>query len=458
MVCLQPTDVYTLVCFVFERFRLSWVQAFGIAGPNKECQSLHLVVTYKYGKEYVLAELVKQFGQNICNFIEFVEGVEHPSFSFLVNDNSTNKAVPSSGDGIYIWGHDPSSYGSLGLFAFEEQNGEKKHFASTCYHVLYPTELSEDGIVRYNQLSKDFSNESSDTRKQWFYYLSREDRKKGQEVGDCDESKEHNGEGKYVERKHREEIGKSKEEELEERKECQGEECEEKKECKGKKCEESAKCKGEECEARKECKGEECEERKECKGEECEESANCKEKECEGEECKKPAEVYFGKCLSGKKFRGNFNQEHDFALLLLGDDFARHGLVEDIHSSELISNSKIVEWLEEKGEIPVKKIGYRTSTTRGILKQSGYPADCFNYKNGYLISDADPKKPFLDRGDSGGLVKVLLGDNESERYMFAYVVGRINEYDSFCFNLKKSFEKCKKYLEPCLKECQKKDI
>ena len=169
--------------------RLSWVQAFGIAGPNKECKSLHLVVTYKYGKEYVLAELVKQFGQNICNFIEFVEGVEHPSFSFFVNDNSTNgadKAVPSSGDGIYIWGQDPGSYGSLGLFAFEEKNGEKKHFASTCYHVLYPTELSEDGIVRYDQLSKDFANEFSVTREQWFCYLSREDKEKEQEVGECE--------------------------------------------------------------------------------------------------------------------------------------------------------------------------------------------------------------------------------------------------------------------------------
>lgn len=224
-----------------------------------------------------------------------------------------------------------------------------------------------------------------------------------------------------------------------------------KKECKGKKCEESEKCKGEKCEARKECKGEECEERKEYKGEECEVS------ECEGEECEKPAEVYFGKCLSGEKFRGNFNQEHDFALLLLSDDFARHGLIEDIHSSKLISNSQIKEWVKEKGEIPVEKTGCRTGTTRGILKQFGYPADGFNHKNGYLISDADPKKPFQDRGDSGGLVKVLLGDNESERYVFAYVVGGINERDSFCFNLKKSFETCKEYLEPCLKECQEKD-
>ena len=141
--------------------------------------------------------------------------------------------------------------------------------------------------------------------------------------------------------------------------------------------------------------------------------------------------------------------------MLVSDDFARHSLNEDINSSELISDMEIPGWFHEKGEIPVEKTGYSTDTTRGILRKYSYTADCFNYKNGYLIGDADPKKPFLKRGDSGALVKLLL-DNKN-RYMFAYVVGQIEPGKYFCFNLKKSFEEYKQDLKPCLKECQERN-
>ena len=106
-----------------------------------------------------------------------------------------------------------------------------------------------------------------------------------------------------------------------------------------------------------------------------------------------------------------------------------------------MSNAEIVRRLEEKGEdgeLLVKKTGCRTGTTWGILKQCGYAAGGFNFKNGYLIENKDSNRPFLDGGDSGALVKVQLDDEESFG-TFAYAVGRINEDEFFCFNLKKSF-------------------
>ena len=195
---------------------------------------------------------------------------------------------------------------------------------------------------------------------------------------------------------------------------------------------------------KKNVKKKECEEKEECEENECGEKDECK-----GKESEKTAERYFGKVQkSGGKFRAKFNEEHDFALLLVSDDFARHSLNEDINSNELISNMEIAGWLDEHGEIPVEKTGYSTNTTRGILRKYSYPADCFNFKNGYLIGDADPMEPFLKKGDSGALVKLLLG-NEN-RYMFAYVVAQIEPGKYFCFNLEKSFEEYKE-------ECQKRN-
>ena len=190
--------------------------------------SLYLEVTYKYGQTPVLDNLTERFGNEIGEFVEFVEGVEHPHFSFLCPDHG----VVSSGDGIHIWGQEPTSYGSVGIFTYEV-NGKKNHFASTCYHVLYPTELAEDGKERYKQLFEDCCNESSDTRCQWFKHLSREAKKREcQEVGNYEEG--NGGAGECVERKNHEKNGRCKEEE-----ECEEEECKEKEQCEEKEeCEE----------------------------------------------------------------------------------------------------------------------------------------------------------------------------------------------------------------------------
>ena len=317
------------------------MQTFGIAGPNKECKSLHLVITYKYGQIPVLGTLVEQFGKEIGKFTEFVKGVEHPRFVLL--------SVASSGDGIYNSQDSPDEFGSLGIFAYEKT--KKHHFVSSCYHVIFRGALPENTREAYNTLRDDFDNELSDTRNASFCHRT----------GEGGEGEE--GEGQIVN---------------------------------------------------------------------------------------------FATSQINGTFRAKFNEEHDFALLQVLDGFElKHTSIEDINSNVLMSNAEIVRRLEEKGEdgeLLVKKTGCRTGTTWGILKQCGYAAGGFNYKNGYLIENKDSNEPFAAPGDSGSLVKVKLDDKGSFG-AFAYVVADIGDSKFFCFNFKNSFELFSD-LDPCLMECQ----
>ncbi len=90
-----------------------------------------------------MAELKKEFGENIVNYVEITPGTD-AVFEYLGNGNncdyasSTTKSHqidgPRSGDAIYIDGDSPDSYGSLGIFLADDKG---KHFATTCYHVAY---------------------------------------------------------------------------------------------------------------------------------------------------------------------------------------------------------------------------------------------------------------------------------------------------------------------------------
>ena len=171
---------------MFQQFSLDWVEAFGIGGPNEECDALHLMITCESGKVPCMAELREKIGENIVFYVEFIPG-EEEGFQYLVNGHSDNASPrnPMSGDGIYIEGDSVERYGTVCIFTFNE--GEK-HFALTCYHVCYGEKLPDDKAIAHKKLTEDSRDSKSPTRSSRFCYRAR---RMHEEVEGQDEN--HNG-------------------------------------------------------------------------------------------------------------------------------------------------------------------------------------------------------------------------------------------------------------------------
>ena len=159
---------------MFQQFSLDWVEAFGIGGPNEECNAFHLMITCESGKVPCMAELKKKIGKNIVFYVEFIPGVEE-GFQYLANERSDNESPsnPTSGDGIYIEGDSVERYGTVCIFGFTF-NEEKKHFALTCYHVCYGQRLPDNKAKAHKTLTKDSRNKKSFTRSSKFCYRARQ--------------------------------------------------------------------------------------------------------------------------------------------------------------------------------------------------------------------------------------------------------------------------------------------
>ena len=164
------------------------MEAFGIGGPNEECNALHLMVTCESGKVPCMAELKKKIGENIVFYVEFIPGIEE-SFQYLVNRHSDNALPrnPMSGDGIYIEGDSVERYGTVCIFVFTFNEAEK-HFALTCYHVCYGKKLPDNKAKAHKTLTRDSRNNKSPTRSSKLCYIAR---RMHEEVEGHDEN--HNG-------------------------------------------------------------------------------------------------------------------------------------------------------------------------------------------------------------------------------------------------------------------------
>ena len=108
------------------------------------------------------------------------------------------------------------------------------------------------------------------------------------------------------------------------------------------------------------------------------------------------------------------------------------------------------------GKLIVEKNGFSTKETKGIL--SGIISGCHSesrpiMRECYQVEDENLGKPFADRGDSGSLVKLVVGE---EKIPFAYLVAsKGGKY--FCFGLYDSLKEYAKTaaqnVKPCLKSC-----
>ena len=161
---------------------------------------------------------------------------------------------------------------------------------------------------------------------------------------------------------------------------------------------------------------------------------------------------------------GKKDEFHDIAFIDVAQNLKCMSTVNDI--SDKVATRKEIGQKMRGGKLIVEKSGFSTKETKGILSGiiSGYPSESRPIlRECYQVEDETPDKPFADRGDSGSLVKLVVGE---EKIPFAYLVAREGgEHNSqqkrkkknFCFSLDDSLneytEKGEQSVKPCLKSC-----
>lgn len=156
----------------------------------------------------------------------------------------------------------------------------------------------------------------------------------------------------------------------------------------------------------------------------------------------------------GKFLWGTCGEFHDISVVEILDHVLCACIIDDITCNRLATKKEIDDELE-KGGVIVKKTGCATGTTKGVLIKRGYfkqrGGKGPHLKNGYLITDLAGSKSFARAGDSGSIVKLVMGETNLP---FAYLVGLSSqkigrakgpERVYFCFDLSESFEEFTKY-------------
>ena len=104
-----------------------------------------------------MADLKKKFGTNIASFVEFIqESVDKKSKDSQESPLSSSfLRGPITGDELCV--QESKSYGAIGIITGDD----KKHYATTCYHVCFKEDFPKDDIKRGHEILKqDYANES----------------------------------------------------------------------------------------------------------------------------------------------------------------------------------------------------------------------------------------------------------------------------------------------------------
>ncbi len=426
-----------------------------------------------------MAELKKEFGEDIVNHVEITPGTD-AVFEYVGNGNncdyasSTTKSHqidgPRSGDAIYIDGDSPDSYGSLGIFLADDKG---KHFATTCYHVAYngPKLPKNDIAKRLQKLIEDSENTNSNTRTCRYRYRCRSEEngneEKQEDEGEIENHKQQeqqqqqavkiinegssNGVGDLDIDSHSadEEEGRPKEMNV-------------------------LKGNGEKERGRVTKKADETtnnemevdvnQEHKEQREKEEDEDVSG-----EGEEKGKSGARKENKgCMLGKFSWGVINKRHDISLIELEQDLNCFCTMSDIDNEMDPEKCKqhIARELRKNHKVPVEKTGFSTGTTKGIVymhKFCDLKGRNSRLKKCYLVKSENPDEPFSAPGDSGSLVKLVRKGNK--KFPFAYLSVRKNlakndqppiderQVVHVCFNLQNSLNEHERFKRKDLKAC-----
>ena len=457
---VQCVHKYRFLNYFFLYGSLHWVEDFSI-GPSERENGLQLFITREKEKEELLcmAELKKEFGENIVNYVEITPGTD-AVFEYLGNGNncdyasSTTKSPqidgPKSGDAIYIDGDSPDSYGSLGIFLADDKG---KHFATTCYHVAYngPKLPKNDIAISLQKLIEDSEDTNSDTRT-CRYRFRCESEEKGNEEKQKEEGKRENykgnsnGVGDLVTDCHGagEKEGRPKKMNVLERN-------------------------GEIETGRVAKKPDEMEVHVNQEHEKQGEKEEMEKKSGEGGKKRKSGARNENKgCMLGKFSWGVVSERHDISLIELERDLNFICTMSDIDNQQDPENYKQIvgHKLSADGEVRVEKTGFFTGPRNGIIYRFGYcdvKGRSCRLRKCYLVKSENPDEPFSAPGDSGSLVKLVRKGNK--KLPFAYLSVRKNlakndqlpidesEVVHVCFNLQNSLNEHERFKRKDLKAC-----
>ena len=150
--------------------------------------------------------------------------------------------------------------------------------------------------------------------------------------------------------------------------------------------------------------------------------------------------------------RGNFlgekNEFHDIAFIDVKQNLKCKCTINNI-SGKVATRQEIGKKMSG-GKLIVEKNGFSAEETKGII--SGCHSESRPVlRECYQVEDENLDKPFADRGDSGSLVKLVVGE---EKIPFAYLVAsKGGKY--FRFGLDDSLKEYAKTgaqnVKPCLK-------
>lgn len=134
-------------------FRLSWVKDFDIGIAKEPEKSWQIYITCFQNQVPSMVELKKLFGVDIATFVDFVQDCS-PNDKTLPPPRLLRG--PRSGDKICLEMQDHSlPGGTLGILSYSD----KKHYATTCYHVCFKKDLPEN----FREILKDdYANKNSD--------------------------------------------------------------------------------------------------------------------------------------------------------------------------------------------------------------------------------------------------------------------------------------------------------
>ncbi len=474
---VQCIHKYRFLNYFFLYGSLHWVEDYSI-GPSERENGLQLFITREKEKDELLcmAELKKEFGEDIVNYVEITPGTD-AVFEYLGNGNncdyasSTTKSRqndgPMSGDAIYIDGDIPDSYGSLGIFIADDTG---KHFATTCYHVSYDgRKLPKNDIAkRHQKLNKDSENTNSITRSCRYRYRCRSEENENEEKQE-DEGK----------------IENYKQQEQQQAMEIINEgnsngvgdlgiDCHSADEEEGRHKEMNVLEGNGEKERRRVAKEPEATTNDEMEvdvNHEHEEEREKEEDEDEiggGKKGKSGARNENKGCMLGKFSWGVLNERHDISLIELERGLNCFCTMSDIDNEQDPENCKqyIAHKLREHRKVIVEKTGFSTGTTKGIVYRYGFcdlKGRNLRLRKCYLVKSENPDKPFSAPGDSGSVVKLVRKGNKKLPFSYLSLWKNLTKNDQspfderqveyVCFNLQNSLNEHERFKTKDLKAC-----
>ena len=138
-------------------YSLSWIEDFYVGVTSEPEKSWQIFITCAPNTVPSMADLKKKFGTNIASFVEFIqESVDEDSKDSKESvPSSSYLRGPISGDELCV--QESKSCGAIGIITGDD----KKHYATTCYHVCFKEDFPKDDIKKGHEILKqDYANES----------------------------------------------------------------------------------------------------------------------------------------------------------------------------------------------------------------------------------------------------------------------------------------------------------